>query len=468
MLDRLDSIVVAVSSAPGAGPVGLVRLSGPGAADLVGRFVHTDSGQALSATPGGRRIAGRLELEPGAGLPVELYVFRAPNSFTREDLVEIHTIGATAVLDAVRQKMLRHGAAAAGPGEFTARAFLNGAMDLTAAEAVAATIRARTDVQLRAARHTMAGTLAGQLRQARDELAELLALVEADIDFAEEPIEFISPNAASTRLGHVLEQLGTLVSGTVPTERLAGHPHVLLLGPPNAGKSTLMNRLTGTSRAICAAVAGTTRDILSAPVRLGRGEAVLLDAAGIDESQDEILRAARAQALAAAERVDAVCLVVDVSRRDLHRIHAAIVGPGLPPVVVAANKIDVVSRRVLGEALRCVMLWHLGPVVPVCAENGEGVEELRRALASTLSGQLTTTSGEVTLVSERQRGSIAAAEASLTRGMELVAGTAETIDCADLLAFELREALDAIGSVSGEVTTDDLLGQVFARFCIGK
>lgn len=467
MLDRLDEIIVAVSSGPGVGAAGTVRLAGPGALDLAGK-VATGLRQPLSSMPGGRRTAGRLELQGEGDVPAEFFVFRAPKSFTHQDLVEIHTIGAPALLEAVRHELIRLGASAAQPGEFTARAFVGGAMDLPAAEAVAATIRARTDVQLRAARKMMDGTLAKRLREARDELAEVLALVEADIDFAEEPIEFISPAGLSARLATVTGSLNELLARATPAESIDVLPRILLLGPPNAGKSTLMNRLSGTSRAICAAVAGTTRDLLAAPMRVGRGEAILLDAAGVDESPDEIVRAARSQALTAAEQVDLVCMVIDASSPDLSRYLDIATGLDLPSIVVAANKSDLLSEEAHPEAVKAVASKHSGMVVPVSALTGDGIDQLRRGFASALAGHSATASSGAVLVSERQQAAIADAAASLARGMELAAGAAEMIDCAELLAFELREALDAIGAVTGDVTTEDLLGQVFANFCIGK
>jgi len=503
MLDRLDETIVAVSSAPGHGAVGIVRLSGPEAVVIADRMAITADGTTLEAHPALSRVHGEIAIGGGA-LPADFYLFRAPRSYTRQHLVEMHTVGSPAAVEVVRKIAVSLGARPAEPGEFTARAFLSGAMDLASAEAVARLIRARSDTQLRAARQMMDGALAERIAEVRDALSELLALVEADIDFAEEPIEFISPRDLKLRLDVISGGLRRLVADAKSAERLNVLPHILLFGPPNAGKSLLMNRLSGTSRAICAAVAGTTRDVLSAPIRIGRGEAILLDAAGIDESPDEIIAQARAMVLSAAERVDLVCVVLDAASllpsqggiqgglTQQSRVHLDAPSSGQPPgpltnayfdlnvfvatvrslnaprIVVAVNKSDLLSAGECKQIIARLRQFEIDPVHPISALRGDGVEALRTAFADALGVIETTVGGEAMLLSERQRAAIADAIAALDRAAALSAIAEATIDCADLLAFELREALDALGSVTGAVTTDDLLGKVFANFCIGK
>jgi tRNA modification GTPase len=467
MLDRVDDTIVAISSAPGYGALGIVRLSGPEAIHIADRMASAAAGGPLASRPGSTRVSGEVLIDATIRLPAVFYVFRAPHSYTRQDMVEIHTVGSPPALDLVRRRALDLGALAAEPGEFTARAFLNGAMDLASAEAVAGIIRAQTDTQLRASRRMMDGELSRHVRESRDTLAELVALVEADIDFAEEPIEFITPSALRDRLADIDARLQPLLQGEASAERLEVLPRILLFGPPNAGKSSLMNRLSGTSRAICAAAGGTTRDILSAPIRLGRAEAILLDTAGVDRSEDEIVAQARAMTLSEAERVDLICVVVDVTSADDEHL-CSTVRSLEAPVVVAANKSDLVSASQLTDVVDGLKRWRTGPVCAVSAKDGSGIDMLRARFAEALGTTATTTLGEAVVLSERQRQAVRDASEAIQRAVELSENATETIDCADLLAFELREALDALGSVTGEVTTEDLLAQVFANFCIGK
>ena len=469
MLDRLDDTIVAISSAPGHAPLGIVRLTGPEALSIAEGMARTDAATPLSATRGSTRAEGEVRPDADVCLPAYFYVFRNPHSYTREDVVEIYSVGSPAALELIRRRALELGAAPAEPGEFTARAFLNGAMDLAEAEAVAQLIRAQSDTQLRASRRMLEGALSRRVAEVRTILAELVALVEADIDFAEEPIEFITPPELRDRLSEVGGRLALMLTEAPPAERFEVLPRILLFGPPNAGKSSLMNRLSGVSRAICAAAAGTTRDVLCAPIQVGRGEAMLLDSAGVDRSVDEVAGAARNLTLAEAERVDLVCLVVDVAEPLDEHVLGQISVRDTAPTVIAANKCDLITGQQACATMSRLREWRLGAVCLVSASQGTGLEELRDALSSALSSSpSTTTLGEAVVLTRRQQTATANAHEAVQRAVALSDGATETIDCADVLAFELREALNALGAVVGEVTTDDLLSEVFSSFCIGK
>jgi tRNA modification GTPase len=480
MLDRIDETIVAVSSPPGVGALGVLRLSGVDAIEVAEKMIRVcaisaaelpftgSSSYRLSDAPAWRRLHAELEIAEHLTVPAIVQIFRAPRSYTRQNLVEIHTVGSQALLNMIRKKAVALGASPAAPGEFTARAFLNGGMDLAEAEAVAGVIRAESDTQLRAARRMMDGTLTGRIGASRDELAELVALVEADIDFAEEPIEFITPTALRERLSVIQKLLEGLMAGATSTQRLEGLPHILLIGPSNAGKSALMNALSGTNRAICAAAAGTTRDILSAPMRLGRGEAILLDTAGVDPSEDAIIAQARRLTLSAAERVDLLCIVIDATEPDARAFRDKLDELEVPQAVIAANKCDLLSEDRRQQAAATLRQWNRGDVYLISALHGTGLDALRSALADRLDVGSTTVGAESVIITERQGQAIDQAVEAIRRAIGLSKEAVETIDRADILAFELREALTALGSVTGEVTTDDLLGDIFSQFCIGK
>lgn len=478
MLDRVDDTIVARSSAPGSSPVGIVRLSGPDAMTIADAVAIGANDRPLSRLPGSTRTFGHVLVGETGRIPADFYLFRTPRSYTRQDMVEIHAPGSPATLEFIRKLCLDRGARPAEPGEFTARAFLNGRIDLARAEGVCGMIRAESDTQLRASRRMMEGDLSQAIETTRDRLSELLALVEADIDFSEEPIDFITPGELRDRLEEVSGRLARWLGGSVCVERFDALPRILLFGPPNVGKSSLMNRLCGTSRAICAAVAGTTRDILSAPIALGstsagaiassQGEAILLDTAGVDRSENEIIAQARELTLSTAQRVDLVCIVVDLSAPRAEDLRGTLDSLSLPRVVIAGNKRDLVNDADAAAKTSMLRDWNLGLVHEVSAETGAGIDELRAGFAGALSGQTVTTFGEAIIISERQRHAVTHARDAIARGVQLAVSAEETIDCADLLAFELREALDQLGTVTGSVTTTDLLRQVFARFCIGK
>ncbi len=478
MIERLDETIVAISSAPGRGAIGIVRLSGPNAYPLLNQIARYP--KAATAPPS--RIRGEVVID-GAYFPALFYFFRAPHSYTRQDLVEIHTIGAPPVLELVCQKLATLGAVPAQPGEFTARAYFNGAMDLVSAEGVARLIRAQSDTQLQAARRMMDGAWSAKALALRDSLAELLGLVEAGIDFAEEPIEFISAGELARRMRELIGSIQHVQSRTHDKEVFDPLPRILLLGPPNAGKSSLMNRLSGVSRAICAAVAGTTRDVLSSPVRLGTQEAILLDAAGIDDSSDEVITTARALALSAASTSDLVCVVLDAATipSEIQRAHAPagelgsvckflvdVRSRGVTNCVVALNKCDLLEEVKINDVVALLSKEFKWPVAPISALRGDGIERLRDALGTALLAAHTTVMSDSIMLTDRQRTSVADALTSMQRAEALAETSDSTSQCADLLAFELREALNALGEITGEITTEDLLTQIFANFCIGK
>ncbi|MCO6436181.1 MAG: tRNA modification GTPase [Phycisphaerae bacterium] len=468
MIDRIDETIVAVSSAPGRATVGIIRISGPQSLTIAAVLFRDNDSAPLTQRFGARRYSGDLLLSDGESVPGVVHLFRAPRSYTRQDVVEILTPGSPPLLEMIRKECLSLGARPAEAGEFTARAFLSGSLSLDEAEAVAGIINAQSDAQLRGSRRLRDGALAQSVTAARDELAELLALVEAEIDFAEEPIEFITPDGIDRRLTKLTSALDNLLTGSVSRERLENLPTILLLGAPNAGKSTLMNRLTGTSRSICAAVAGTTRDLLSAPVTLPCGEAILLDSAGVDASVDEILSAARERALGAAERVDLILLLADLTAAVPGEVTAAVQRDDRSRVLLVGSKLDLVAPMSRHEVERKFAAMGFGQPLLVSAISGEGIDALREQLGLRIADQTATVVSETILLSQRQSVAIDEARSAVTRAVELANVAQETVDCAELLAFELREALHQLGTVTGEVTTEELLGQVFSRFCIGK
>jgi tRNA modification GTPase len=466
-LDCQDTIA-AVASPPGAGLRGIIRLSGPAAFELAAGVFRAGGARPLAAQAGWRRLTGRALVGESVWVPAEAYLFRAPASYTRQDMVELHLPGSPALLGVVLRRLLTAGARLAGPGEFTARAFLAGAMDLTAAEAVAATIAATSDEQLRAARALAEGRLARQVHRMQDALADLLALVEAQIDFADEPIQFIKPAHLAARVDALVGQLAEWQKQATWQERLDVLPKVMLIGPPNVGKSTLLNRLTGLDRAICSPLRGTTRDVLSAPLSLPVGEVELIDAAGLESSPAEgVELLAHQVASAAAGTADLLLLVADMqSCQPARKLAREFAGR---PTIGLLNKTDLIPAECRQPTLERASQTVQLPLLAVSALTGEGLEALRVAIAQRLA--VTRSHGEHRLaLNSRHRAAIASARDALIRARPLVNSSISEEECAtpELIAYELREAMEALAALTGEVPTEELLGRVFARFCIGK
>jgi tRNA modification GTPase len=462
MLHQTDDTIVAISSPAGVSARGVIRLSGPRAL-AIGEGVFKADQTGLADSSGHRRIRGRLRISSGS-VPAEAYVFRAPASYTRQDVVELHVPGSPPLLAMLLDQLVGAGARLAEPGEFTARAFFSGALDLTEVEGVAAAIHARSDAQLRASQHLLHGGLSRRMAECRETLVDLLALVEAEIDFVEESIGFVTTPDALAVMRTAQKSVSGIVASAVAAERIETLPEVVILGPPNAGKSTLFNRLTGMDRAIRSSVAGTTRDLLRAPVSLPGGEVMLCDSAGVESADPSgsltpLDRLAGAASWRAAQSADLCLIVVDAAREPEATLR------GLEAQLAGRAAIAVLNKS---DRLAGVPIMHAFPFVLVSAIAGEGVAALVDEMNEILFSQVRGRAGDVMALTARQLQSLAEARDALGRGIELLEGSAHVGDCAELLAIELRDAIQALSLLLGEVTTEDLLGRIFARFCIGK
>jgi tRNA modification GTPase len=441
--------IVAIGSAAGTAARMILRVSGPAAhaiaSCLSGPLPQDTAGVALRRT---LRFAG-LSL-PGCWV----YLFRAPRSYTGEDLAEFHIPGNPLVARMLLDDILRHPEARqAEPGEFTARAYFTGRLDLAEAEGVAATIAAASEAELRAARQLMAGELSRRLRPAMDLIAETAVLVEVGIDFSDEDVTFLSPGQLAKRVNAADRMLAELLAQSGRFESLTHEPSFVLIGRPNAGKSTLLNALARQARAVVSPVAGTTRDVLSAEVALEQGIVRVLDAAGLEvpvsasdaSPQAEVARQMHRRALAAAESADFVVLVKDVT------------DPRPPPDVPREPDLRVLTKADLA---------HAYPATPgavlVSAASGQNLDRLRGVMNGIAFAAASGAPASGVALTSRHLSAITEARAALHRAPAAAGGGAE------LAALELREALDALGRVLGRVSPDDLLGQVFSSFCIGK
>ena len=474
---NLDDTIVAVSSPPGPAVRGIVRLSGPEAMNIAEGLFESADGVATavplgapsppgvgegSTPPSPSHVEGRIAVGRSE-LPAAMYVFRAPRSYTRQDVVEIHLIGAPAILGMVMEACMAAGARRAEPGEFTARAYLAGAFDLSQVHGIAGMIAARSDLQLRAAERLLHGALSEKANQAREELADLLSLVEGALDFADEPIEFITPIELRSRLGGVLATLESTAAAGLRAERWGQLPRVMLVGPPNVGKSSLLNRLTGMDRAICAPIAGTTRDVLSAPMTLGETECLLIDMAGLDESSDEVNLKARAVAERATRTADLILRVFDVNAFDTLSS-----GGGNAPLIVVGNKCDTIGSAQRAKVVERLAATQRGPVCLTSASTGEGCEELSQAIENELHDRPTRAGDAAIALMAEHRKALEEAVEALRRAIELAQRNADGLEEADLVAVELRAAAHALATLVGMDYTEDLLGRIFSRFCVGK
>lgn len=452
----LDDTIVAISSAVGPAARMIVRLSGASAFDVAARVARPMPPHIAAVTMS--RVSWR-EFD----VPCSVWTFVAPRSSTGQDVVELHLPGNPRLVRDVVRSIVAAGARPAEPGEFTARAYFNGRIDLAQAEGIAATIAAANDQELRAARRLLGGDLARRLQPSTDALADLLARVEAGIDFSDEDVTFVPAPDLLRRIAAVDADLNHLLRESRRFDRLTHEPSVVLVGRPNAGKSTLFNALVGAQRAVVSPREGTTRDVLWAEVVLARGLVRLMDVAGIDTPDDarvegsaeaDVARQMRARAEEAASSADVLVLVVD---------------PAEPAPPILSRPADLVvhtkADRRSSNPASCAAV-----PLQVSAITGQNLDELRRRLdqlAFGASGDDGAAAGVVAglVLNDRHVRAIVEARDSLTRASTAAAAS---VPAGEVIALELRDALDALGSVVGHITPDDVLGRIFGEFCIGK
>ncbi|MGL4408809.1 MAG: tRNA uridine-5-carboxymethylaminomethyl(34) synthesis GTPase MnmE [Zoogloea sp.] len=450
-----SDVIAAIATAPGRGGIGVIRISGPGLAGLA---------QAITGRPPQPRLAQFARFRDAAGEVLDeglLLYFAAPHSFTGEDVIELQGHGGPVILQLLLARCLELGARMAQPGEFTRRAFLNGKLDLAQAESVADLIEASTAAAARSAVRSLTGRFSDEVNGLRDRLIDLRMFVEATLDFPDEDVEFIAEAKAVQRLEGVAAELAAILDRAAQGSLLRNGLHVVLVGQPNVGKSSLLNRLAGEERAIVTDIAGTTRDALRETIQIEGIPLHIIDTAGLRETADEVEKIGIARTWKEIERADVIVRLVDV-RTGLTEADAAIDAalPAGTERITVFNKLDLHPAG--GEPRReCDEEGEAGGGVRIhlSAKADQGVELLRAELLRVAGWHR---HGEdVILARERH---LTALRAALAHAQAALANT----HALELMAEELRLAQEAVNSITGEFTPDDLLGVIFSRFCIGK
>lgn len=450
MTNTTDTIA-AIATPPGRGGICIVRVSGPDAAAI---------GEAIAgALPSPRQAAFRKFKDHRGDTLDEgiVLLFPGPASFTGEDVVEFHGHGGSVIADLLMERILQLGAVPAAPGEFSQRAFLNDRIDLVQAEAIADLIDSGSAAAARAAVRSLTGEFSGRVRALVEALTDLRVYVEASIDFPEEEVDFLADRALEARIADLFGQFETLQGAVRQGAILRNGMTIVLAGKPNVGKSSLMNRLTGEDTAIVTHIPGTTRDVLRREIAIDGLPLHVIDTAGLRRGaglvEEEGIRRARREM----ETADRVLLVTDSEDSDADQTALAKDIPAGVPVTIVRNKIDLAGDPSGERQTRRGMT-----MISVSALTGDGVDLLRDHLERCIGFQ----AGESGALSARRRHLDALARAR--RHLDLGRKQLELHKAGELMAEELRLAQQALGEITGEVTSEDLLGRIFASFCIGK
>ena len=452
--------IVAAATPPGRGGVGIVRVSGPAVAAIAQAMLGALPAARYSTR---RHFLGKDHVAIDTGLAL---FFPAPHSYTGEDVLELHAHGGPVLIEALIARVVELGARRAQPGEFTQRAYLNDKMDLAQAEAVADLIDAGSEAAARAALRSLQGEFSARVRLLEEALAQLRAHVEATIDFPTDEIDALAAGALGQRLAAVRAQCaalqGTAQQGRLLTEGLT----VVIAGAPNAGKSTLLNRLAGHEAAIVTAIPGTTRDVLRERIQIDGIPLWVLDTAGLRDSDDAIETEGVRRARDAIAHADRLLFLIDAEADPSAASYSVERArwPAAVPVTLVLNKIDLLQRDG-GIAAAIAAIGVVAPgvrCIAVSARAGEGLEGLRRHLLDA-AGYRREDSGAL---SARRRHLDALA---VTAGrLQAAEAQCREAGAAELVAEDLRAAQRSLAEITGASSADELLGRIFSSFCIGK
>lgn len=473
-----DDTICAIASGTGPAPRGIVRLAGPKAIEIAERLTRSVSASSTQALSGNSTIEfRRRELWLGERLgwiEADSYWWQTSRSYTGQPAVEFHLLGSLPLLESLLAQCCKLGARIAQPGEFTLRAFLAGRMDLSQAEAVLGVINARGEFELHRALHQLAGGLAKPIARIRAELINALAHLEAGLDFVDEDIEFISASELQSLLNVSLKQIQELQAQIESRNVSYGTPKVVLVGRPNAGKSSLFNALMNRPTAIVSAQRGTTRDYVAAPLQLSALEMELVDTAGLDDSlHSEIDVESQVRTKRQMDEAALVIHVIDATAdvdNELAFFQASTAAVDWPRKLVVLNKLDAIENlqvELWRQKLAGLVPHENGfPCVMVSTVTGFGLLDLRAAIESRME-RLDSDEGLGMLPNTAQR-----CRDSLQRCADALQGAIDMTQAPaiyeELIAAEIRLAMEELGWIAGEVYTDDLLDRIFSQFCIGK
>ena len=465
---EIDTIA-AIATPVGEGGISVIRMSGAEAISYAERVFEG----RVKLTTAASHTAHFGRILDGVGNIIDevvITVFLEPNSYTGENTAEISCHGGILVTKRILELVLKEGARHAKPGEFTKRAFLNGRLDLSQAEAVADLIHARSDAAHQTSVQQLEGVLSRRIQQLRSNLIDSIGLLELELDFAEEDLEFVDKTKFQQGVGETIKEIDSLTetfrAGRIYREGVK----VVIAGPPNAGKSSLLNALLESNRAIVTDIPGTTRDTIEEAVNIGGISFKLVDTAGLRETQDVVEREGVKRTEDEARTGDILLLVLDVSLRAAMTHQASLekfvarLAPADIKRILVLNKTDLPSKPAV-EVLTSLAFRPDSAYVEVSARTGYGLDRLQKTLVDTaFSGSMPGIDATATVTNLRHYEALVRARKSLT----LCVDSLEHRQSSEFVAVDLRNALDCLGEVTGEVTSEEILNNIFSKFCIGK
>ncbi len=458
---QAEDTIAAIATAMSPSGIGVIRVSGGKAIEVVDSvFEGSTKGRGLKEAPGYTAHYGYIAEGPEKLDEVVVLIMRAPHSYTGEDVAEIDCHGGVLVMKRVLETVIRHGARLAEPGEFTKRAFLNGRIDLSQAEAVMDVISAQNDLAVKSSLSQLGGSLSGKIKKLREDILYQTAFIEAALDDPEHYSLDGFPERLGTALVPMMEELSGLIDSADEGRILSEGIKTVILGKPNAGKSTLLNALLGEERALVTEIAGTTRDTLEEPVRLRGVNLNIIDTAGIRKTQDTVEKLGVERALGMADDADLLIYVADCTTpldENDEKIIDMLAGK---KAIVLLNKTDLAPLTTQAQLEEKTGL----PVICISAKEERGIEELEEAIAQMFYSGEISFNDQVIITNVRHLAALENARKSLELVQESIAQALPE----DFFTIDLLDAYEQLGTILGEAVEDDLVNEIFSRFCMGK
>ncbi len=466
---KLNDNIVALATPSGAGAIAVIRVSGPEAVKLVAPVFEAKSKKDLQDQPSHTLHLGNIVDGERIIDEVLVSVFHGPKSYTGENTIEISCHGSPYIQQEIIQLLIRRGCRSAEAGEFTLRAFLNGKMDLSQAEAVADLISSENQASHQMAMQQMRGGFSNEIQKLRQELLDFASLIELELDFAEEDVEFANRDEFKALVSRIQNVLKRLIDSFAVGNVLKNGIPVAIVGEPNVGKSTLLNALLNEERAIVSEIAGTTRDTIEDEISIGGIGFRFIDTAGIRETKDVVESIGIKRTFEKISQAQVVVFLLDAEKFKVQnsrfKVEIEKIKNQFPqkPLIIVANKVDRLSDFQIEELNVSLSSVEGSSYLPISAKSGEGVEELQQKLLQFVNtGELRNNNTIVT--NTRHYNALLSALEEINKVQD---GLNHNLS-GDLLAIDIREALHYFGEITGEITNDDLLGNIFANFCIGK
>ncbi len=477
-MNHLDDTIAAISTGRGNAGIAVIRISGPESISIIdeifsGKIRLRDAVSHHAYL--GRLLNSILDVESNKEITafwdeVVVTVFRSPKSYTREDVVEVSCHGGEFLSHRILELLLKRGCRLAEPGEFTQRAFLNGRMDLTQAEAVSDIIRAKTDLSLQVALSQFHGVFSKRINDLRQQLLDICSLLELELDFSEEDVQFVDRSQIKTNLlktsSDIMDFLGSYHRGKI----LRDGARLVIIGKPNVGKSSLMNALLKEDRAIVTDTPGTTRDVLEEQLSLGGLLFRVIDTAGVRETNDAVEREGVKRTIKQISDADVVLLMLDISEEfdeQDNKLFELVLklrdtAESRNSILVVFNKIDLCKRKITEE-----VKGHLGnfPTMEISAKEMIGLDKLEKVLLKIATGkEHSILNTEPVVTNIRQKNALERALSAMNSAIQSL----EQKISSEFIVLDVRSAMGCLSEIIGEVTTEDILGNIFSKFCIGK